>query len=195
MNCNKNLNSLLILTTIISCNITPKVKNSNNDNVQIASCVQGEKPRLYARGDLPCVKSELIISDAEKLKIHFKVNNSNSGDLYEKGYQELLYYKNNKIIEKIKLRLDDDPYWSEVYFIRIRKQKYFSDIDGDGHLEFAILPFSPGSSAWATARIYSLKKKITFWGQGRYQFEGDTFVKLNCMDCSNFNPDACLKCD
>ena len=42
--------------------------------------------------------------------------------------------------------------------------------------------------------VFSLKKKIEYWGDGRYQYEGDTFVQLSCMDCSKFNPKACEKC-
>jgi hypothetical protein len=72
--------------------------------------------------------------------------------------------------------------------VRIRKRKYFSDLDGDGYLEFAIYPFSPGSAIVGTVGIFSLKRKIEFWGNGRYQFEGDTFVRLNCPDLSKLKP-------
>lgn len=72
--------------------------------------------------------------------------------------------------------------------------KETADLDDDGYLEFAVFPFSPGSAIWGTARIFSLKEKIEFWGEGRYQFEGDTFVQLGCMRCSKFNPEECKKC-
>ena len=126
--------------------------------------------------------------------IEFIVVDKNSEDPYEYGYQELHRYKNGRIFEKLKLRRDDDAYWSEVPFVRIRKQKYLADLDGDGFLEFAIFPFHPGSAIWGTVRIFSLKEKIEFWREGRYQFEGDTFVQLGCMRCSKFNPEECKKC-
>ena len=76
----------------------------------------------------------------------------------------------------------------------IRRQQYLADLDGDGHLEFAVFPFSPGSAIWGTVRIYSIKDEIEPWGLGRYRFELDTFVQLDCMRCSKFNPEECEKC-
>ncbi|MCT4642076.1 MAG: hypothetical protein N4A33_07220 [Bacteriovoracaceae bacterium] len=70
------------------------------------------------------------------------------------------------------------------------RKKLFKSLN----IEFAIFPFSSGSAIWGTVRIYSLKKKIKLWGSGRYQFEGDTFVKFGCDKCSKFNLDACKKC-
>ena len=58
----------------------------------------------------------------------------------------------------------------------------------------SVITEMPGSAIWGTVRIFSLKDKIEFWGEGRYQFEGDTFVQLGCMRCSKFNPDECKKC-
>ncbi len=148
----------------------------------------------YTAGDLVCTKNNITINSTEKLMIEFIVVDKNSEDPYEYGYQELHRYKNGRIFEKLKLRRDDDAYWSEVPFVRIRKQKYLADLDGDGFLEFAIFPFHPGSAIWGTVRIFSLKEKIEFWGEGRYQFEGDAFVQLGCMRCSKFNPEECKKC-
>jgi hypothetical protein len=148
----------------------------------------------YTAGDLICTKNNITINSMEKLIIEFIVVDKNSEDPYDYGYQELHRYKNGKIFEKLKLRRDDDAYWSEVPFVRIRKQKYLADLDGDGFLEFAIFPFHPGSAIWGTVRIFSLKDKIELWGEGRYQFEGDTFVQLGCMRCSKFIPEECKKC-
>lgn len=188
---------------ILSCAIETNNESSNqkvniNDDyftrVRTAICESGSKPVNYQIGDLPCVRETISINSNEKLEIHFVITNKDSDDPYEYGHQELLRYKNGKIIEKMKLRKDDDAYWSIVPFVRIRKQKYLADLDNDNFLEFAIFPFHPGSAIWGTVRIFSLKDKIEFWGEGRYQFEGDTFVRLGCMRCSKFNPGECKKC-
>jgi hypothetical protein len=92
----------------------------------------------YERGDLPCLKYKLKISNSEYLAIEFVTLDKNADDIYDRGYQVLKGIRNNKIIEEIKLRNKEDAYWHDTPFLRIRKQKYFSDLDDDGYLEFAI---------------------------------------------------------
>ena len=201
----KSSNLLFLIMWLVSCSnqevsksedrVFTEDENYDYSKTLKVRCTPGDKLIEYKIGDIPCRRNELRIGPKEKLKIYFKVTNKNSSDLYEYGFQELLRYKNGKIIERLKLRRDDDAYWSEVPFVRIRKQKYVADLDGDGYQEFAIFPFSSGSAIWGTVRIFSLKEKIEFWGKGRYQFEGDTFVQLNCMKCSKFNPEACKSCE
>lgn len=209
----KNLNklaSVLAVIFFVSCSTEKKITfESENDETRFmegsnapipdsdkrsTNCTKDGKLEHYIVGDLPCVRNILEVSESEFLKIFFKITDKDSEDLYEHGYQELIRYKNGKIIETMKLRKDEDAYWSEVPFVRIRKQKYLVDLDGDGYLEFAFYPFSPGSAIWGRVRIFSLKDKIEFWGYGKYQFEGDTFVQLGCLDCSKFKPEACKKC-
>ena len=59
-------------------------------------------------------------------EIQFVEKNIDSEDPYERGYQEMLRIKENKVVERIKLRRNDDAYWSDTPFVRIRKQKYFA---------------------------------------------------------------------
>jgi len=193
-----------MLISLISCSVQEKgiiddpvftdARSYDFNKKSIIKCTPNASPQIHELGDPPCWRNTLQVSKNEKLKIYFKYINKESEDLYERGHQELLRYKNGKVVEKMKLRRDDDAYWSEVPFVRIRKQKYLADLDGDGHLEFAIYPFSSGSAIWGTVRIFSLKDKIEYWGQGRLQYEGDTYVQLNCMRCSKFNHKACEKC-
>lgn len=196
-----NISKFIICFLIISCALNKEKKQGESvdddyfTKTHITKCEPESKPVKYKIGDLPCLREIIPVSSKEKLEIHFVVTNKDSDDPYEYGYQELLRYKNGEVTEKMKLRMDNDPYWSIVPFVRIRKQKYLADLDGDGFLEFAIFPFHPGSAIWGTVRIFSLKNKIEFWGQGRYQFEGDTFVQLNCMECSKFHPEECKKCE
>ncbi|MGB0454214.1 MAG: hypothetical protein ACPGJV_10930 [Bacteriovoracaceae bacterium] len=200
----KNLKISLLLVsyflTLGGCSIANNNPGSRETNVYDFNkklkvrCTVDSKFKVYEIGDTPCWKIELEVNNNEKIIIHFKVINENSEDLYERGYQELLRIKDGKVVERMKLRRDDDAYWSEVPFVRIRKQKYLADLDNDGFLEFAVFPFSSGSAIWGTVRIFSLKSKIEFWGEGRYQFEGDSYVQLGCMSCSKFNPKECRKC-
>ena len=200
-----NLSSIVFFLLILSCShelinqrteeeVISNVGPKKDPNIRKTQCTTEKVITTYEVGDIPCARNLMRVGNNEELKIHFKVTNKNSNDIYEYGYQELLRFRNGKIVERMKLRNDEDAYWSEVPFVRIRKQKYVSDIDGDGDFEFAIFPFHPGSAIWGTVRIFSLKEKIEFFGNGRYQFEGDTFVQFGCMSCSKFNPEACNKC-
>lgn len=194
---------LFVLFIVSSCALdrVPVEKKQSDEKVDAfsekfiwATCEQGSIPVKYERGEMPCTKDTIVISQDEIIKIHFKVTNRNSDDIYAYGYQELTRYRNGEVVERMKLRRESDPYWSTVPFVRIRYLKYLEDLDDDGYLEFAVFPFSPGSAIWGTVRIFSLKNKIEYWGKGRYQFESDTFTQLGCMECSKFNPGGCEKC-
>ena len=155
-----------------------------------AVCVAGEEPIFYQFGTLPCTRDSVRVSDEDYLKIGFRVTDENATDRYDSGYWELLRYRDDRVTETLQFW----PMWTSVDFVRIRKQQYLADLDADGHLEFAVFPFSPGSAIWGTVNIYSLKDRIEPWGEGRYLFEHDTFVQLYCMRCSKFNPEECERC-
>ncbi len=193
---NKYLWNLFLILFLNSCSVKQQDTLPIYENKRIVvSCTYGEKVKTYELGDLICTKSKININKHEYLEIKFIVNDKNSEDPYEYGYQELHRYRNGRLIEKVKLREDSDAYWSQTPFIRLREKLFLSDLDGNGTLEFAILPFHPGSAIWLTARIYSLdSNQISYWGNGRYRFEADTHVQLNCPKCSKFNSAECKKC-
>jgi len=197
----RTLNSFFILIIVFSCSRIKNMKNVETSLVSIrkkAFCTiideKKNKFEEYEQGELPCLKYKLKVSTLEHLEIKYITLNENADDIYDRGYQVLRRIKNKKIIEEIKLRKDEDAYWHDTPFVRVRKKNYFSDLDGDGYMEFAIYPFSPGSAIVGTVRIFSLKREIEFWGYGRYQFESDTFVRLNCSNWSKFNPEALSNC-
>ena len=158
-------------------------------------CVAGEEPTFHESGvAFPCAREFLQVSGDEHMEIRFTVTDETATDLYEYGYQELLRYRDGRVIETLPLRQPDDAYWSDTPFVRIRRQQYLADLDGDGHLEFAVVPYHPGTAFTATARIYSLKDEIEPWGEGVLLIENDSFVRLDCMGCSRFSPEECGKC-
>ncbi|MCK5074516.1 MAG: FG-GAP repeat protein [Bacteriovoracaceae bacterium] len=156
---------------------------------------QKDKKTIYGNGGIVCAKDLLKHESGDLLRIEYKTINVESTDPYERGYQVLRRYSKNKKIDEIRLRREEDACWMETPFVRIRKEKYFSDLDGDGYDEFAIFPFSSGSAIFGTVRIFSLRDKIILWGEGRYLVEGDGNVLLNCPRCSKFNLDICKKCE
>ncbi len=173
---------------------SPEGDDPRGRSASSAICVAGEEPIFYEFGDMPCTRDFVRISDNEHMEIRFKVTDENATNRYDYGYRELLRYRDDRVIETLQLRQADDALWSDIPFVRIRRQQYLADLDGDGHLEFAVFPFSPGSAIWGTVRIYSLKDRIEPWGEGVYRFELDTFVQLDCMKCSKFDLEECAKC-
>ena len=158
-------------------------------------CVAGEGPTFYEFGaTIPCVRTFLLVSDDEHMEIRFTVTDENATDPYDYGYRELLRCRDGRVIETLPPRQPDDSYWSAAPFVRIRSQQYLADLDDDGHLEFAVVPHNPGSAFMATARIYSLKDEIEPGGEGVLLIENDSFVRLDCMDCSRFSPEECERC-
>jgi hypothetical protein len=149
----------------------------------------------YEIGDIICSKNKLVHKSGDQLRISFQILNEKANDPYEYGYQKMERYRNKKLIETLKLRNQEDAYWSKTPFVLIRKMKYLADLDNDGFDEFAILPYHPGSAVFGTVRIFSLKKKIEFWGEGRYHIEGSGHVLLNRISCSKMDLSECNKCE
>lgn len=59
-----------------------------------------------------------------------------------------------------------------VYFVRINKGTYVSDVDNDGLPEIVIYPMIAGNNPITTAYIYTVKgNDLIFYGTGRFNFE------------------------
>ena len=102
-------------------------------------CVAGEEPTFYENGPyIPCAREFLRVSDDEHMEIRFTVTDENATNPSVPsygGHWELL-------------STPDDVAGRVI-------EGTLADLDGDGHLEFAVLVWSPGSAFTATARIYS----------------------------------------
>ena len=154
-------------------------------------CVAGEEPTVYESVvSFPCSRTFLQVGSDEHMEIRYRVTDGTATNPNDRGYYELLRYRDGRVVETLRY----NPWWSEVGFVRIRRQQYLADVDGDGRLEFAVVPYSPGSAFTATARIYSLKDEIEPWGEGVLLIENDSFVQLDCMGCSKLNPEKCGIC-
>ena len=88
--------------------------------------------------------------------------------------------------------------WDEfhIYFVKIRENKYFADLNNDGHPEIALLPqLSGGGAIVLTAHLYTLTNNgLNPFGQGRFFWENGKHVLLGCPDCWKFNLEKCNTC-
>lgn len=162
-------------------------------------CTPEDEVEYYSPGDVPCSRDYIAqIGGTDSLAISYTIADENSFDPHEDPVsRELLRYRNGQLIQSTKLGglvPDTDYLFQIVDFVRVREQQFVADLDGDGYLEFAVVSWHPGTALWLTTYILSLKEPIEFWGLGRYEYTGDTFVQLDCMGCSKFNPEACNVC-
>ena len=59
-----------------------------------------------------------------------------------------------------------------IYFIKIDKNKYFTDLDGDGNSEIAIFPMVAGNNPVTSALIFKVKdNKLIHYGVGDFYWE------------------------
>ena len=111
------------------------------------------------------------------------------------GHHLLLLKSGNNVLQEMKVEEDDDPFWHEVVFVKIRKNVYWQDLNNDGYSEFAVLPRDTGNALYRTVNIYTLKdKSFHFYGKGKYLWEAGEHVLLNCPKCWKFDLDECKKC-
>ena len=111
------------------------------------------------------------------------------------GHHLLLLKFGNNILQEMKVEKEDDPFWHEVVFVKIRKNIYWQDLNNDGYPEFAVLSRDTGNALYRTVNIYTLKdKSFHFYGKGKYLWEAGEHVLLNCPKCWKFDLDECKKC-
>ena len=63
----------------------------------------------------------------------------------------------NKVIWAEEYEENYDALWDYAYFLKIKSGKYFSDINHDGRLEVAIMPFDNGNNMIRHALIFTVK--------------------------------------
>lgn len=200
--------SLLLLSS--SCSV-PEVSNSQKKDISLERfkvdptqttimtyCtvldLKEKNISKYTLGEIICSKQSLKHPSGYELQLKYMLKNKRTHDPYKSGRWELVVYKGSKVVKSINMRNEDDPAWFNVSFVRIRDKKYFSDINNDGYDEFAVFPFSSGSAAFGTIRIFSLNN-LSGYGSARYHIEGDGHALFNCPKCSKHNFAECKKCN
>ena len=63
----------------------------------------------------------------------------------------------NKVIWSEEYEQKYDNLWDYAYFLKIKSGKFFSDINQDGNLEVAIMPFDDGQLMVRDALIFTVK--------------------------------------
>jgi hypothetical protein len=63
----------------------------------------------------------------------------------------------NKVVWSEDYEEKHDALWDYAYFLKIKEGQYFSDINHDGRLEVAIMPFDNGNNMVRRALIFTVK--------------------------------------
>ena len=147
--------------------------------------------------EIPCGRSNIQPKEDRTLeikRIFLGAEKLPSGDLLL-GHHLLILKSGDKVLQEMKVEKEDDPFWKEVVFVKIREGVYWQDIDGDGYLEFAILPTERGKAIYRPAYIYTLKDNLFhFYGKGKYIWFKGQHVLFNCPECWEYDLDKCDPC-
>lgn len=85
--------------------------------------------------------------------------------------------------------------WVYGNIIPIRKNQYYSDLNGDGYFEVAILAWDFGMATYRNVKLYTVKdNRLLSYGEGKFNFEQGPYVILGCPACSKYNLMACKVC-
>jgi len=195
---------LIINVLLLSCSdLTVTARNneikSNVENKHWVYCTEvdriNDKKNYYTYNDNLCLKKKLKIGTYE---IYLKaiILNPDAVGATEIGYNELVIIKNNKIIKKLKLEKNDDPFYLITGFAKIRKDVYQTDLNQDGIIEFALVNYGTDRNRYTRAKIYSLQKNgsLNLYGRGTYNKDLGEHVMFGCPDCHTINLDACRSC-
>ena len=147
--------------------------------------------------NVPCGLSKIQPIENRTLeikRIFLGVERLPTGDLLL-GHHLLILKSGDKILQEVKVEKEDDPFWRDVVFVKIRENVYWQDLNNDGYPEFAILPTDMGNAIYRPAYIYTLKNKsFHFYGEGTYIWYTGQHVLLNCLECWECDLDKCEKC-
>lgn len=142
-----------------------------------------------------CLKKRLKIGKFE-LSFNSVILNRNAESDDNIGHNELIIKNNKKIIQKIKLEKEGDPFYFVTGFAKIRKGAYQQDLNKDGVNEFAIVHYGTDRNRYTRAKVYSFQPngKLKLYGMGTYNKELGEHVLFGCPDCHTINLAACKSC-
>ncbi len=103
--------------------------------------------------------------------------------------------RERKVIWERVNREFNDLIWVYGDIVPIRKGRYHADLNGDGLVEVAILPWDFGMAVFRTAGIFTVRQNgLTKIGEGKYHFEQGPNVLLDCPKCWKFDLASCKRC-
>ena len=153
------------------------------------------KKAIFGDINAPCGLSKIQPIDNRVLEIKrvfLGMEHHDDGARVPMGYHLLILKSGDRILQEMKVEKENDIFWYEVVFVKIRKHVYWQDLNNDGYSEFAVLPRDTGNALYRPVNIYTLKdKSFHFYGQGKYLWEAGEHVLLNCPKCWKYDLDEC----
>lgn len=150
-------------------------------------------------GDVSTGVDKLQLEDGE---IIIKINRSRQCIQDAEEGKDVDCFPNSIMMLKRKGKVYDLTHiiekWNEfnVYFVKIRKNKYLADLNNDKRDEIAILPMLSGGGAHVlTAYIYTIMDEgLKLFGEGRFFWEFGHHVKFGCPQCWKYDLHKCDTC-
>lgn len=114
------------------------------------------KERFYEPKGLPLSRDFLRLPDNRWIWLK-KVDEHKTKVILGKKFKNSKGKLINKVIWSEEYEEKHDALWDYAYFLKIKSGKYFSDINHDGWLEVAIMPFDNGNNMVRHALIFTVK--------------------------------------
>jgi hypothetical protein len=114
------------------------------------------KERFYEPKGLPLSRDFLKLPDNRWIWLK-KVDEHKTKIILGKKFKNNKGKLINKVIWSEENEEKYDALWDYAYFLKIKSGKYFSDINRDGRLEVAIMPFDNGNNMVRRALIFTVK--------------------------------------
>ena len=226
MKMNKYGLSFLIAINLISCNhlsdmnddkhrisIWDSNEDTNNEEMHFSSQKEEKYEQIYCTPEdkkkeiktnidylnVACGLPKIQPVDNKTLEIKqvfLGIEYRSDGGRSPIGHHLLILKSGDEVLQEIKVETEEDIFWKEVLFVKIREGVYWKDLNNDGYLEFAILKTDTGYSTHRTVDLYTLKNNsFHFYGHGIYVWTTGQHVLFNCPEeCHHHNPEACDKC-
>jgi hypothetical protein len=135
------------------------------------------KESFYEPKGLPLSRDFLKLPDNRWIWLK-KVDEHKSKIILGKKFRNSKGKLINKVIWSEENEEKHDALWDYAYFLKIKSGKYFSDINHDGRLEVAVMPFDNGNNMVRHALIFTVKpdRLELIKRQANYPLEADESV-------------------
>ena len=121
----------------------------------------------------------LKMSESLELKLINKLEDECYQDEFEDSncvpVTELIMQKDDVIFNFSEMIVEWDSFYS--YFVSLKKDKYFLDINNDGYMEFAVAVMLGERSPIQKVKVFSVyENSISLYGEGKFYWEDGTSV-------------------
>lgn len=157
LDCIKSLVSILIF--VYSINLKAMITTPINTGIDTLKMSESLEFKLASKLEDECYQDEIEDSNCVPVT-------------------ELIMKKDDVIFNFSEMIAEWDSFYS--YFVSLKKDKYFLDLNNDGYMEFAIAVMRGERSPIQKVKVFSIQENsISLYGEGKFYWEkGDSVFDI-----------------